>query len=230
VADISYHSLEDDGLMELLWCNGHVVMQSQAPRKPARSEKDLAAVQDDEAAAWFQYPIEDPLERDLFSELFGETPADPGLQARKAEEECAAVAVTAPQARLMPPPRKKACVEDVGVSECAAGGEGTAATEAGGESSMLTIGSSFCGSNHVQTTPRAAPPPRGGRGNNARGGDAATVTSSSMQQPRNCAAAHRSGKRKQRDATENEVRDTAGRVLFSSRNANSWHRINRPIR
>jgi phytochrome-interacting factor 4 len=222
VADISYHSVEDDGLMELQWCNGHVVMQSQAPRKPARSEKDPAAVQDDEAAAWFQYQIEDPLERDLFSELFGEAPADPGLQARKAEEECAAVAVTAPRTRLMPPPRK-ACVED-------AGGKGTGATEAGGESSMLTIGSSFCGSNHVQTTPRAAPPPRGGRANNARARDAATVTSSSMQQPRTCAAAHRSGKRKQRDATENEVRDTAGRALFSSRNANSWHRINRPIR
>ncbi len=87
-----------------------------------------------------------------------------------------------------PPPKKKACVED-------ADAEGAEAVETGGES-MLTIGSSFCGSNHVQTT---TPPPRSGKGKAARARDAATVTSSSMQQPRNCAAAHRSGKRKQRD-------------------------------
>ncbi|KAF2916088.1 hypothetical protein DAI22_09g092750 [Oryza sativa Japonica Group] len=30
---------EDDGLVELLWCNGHVIMQSQAPWKPPRPER-----------------------------------------------------------------------------------------------------------------------------------------------------------------------------------------------
>ncbi|GJN35468.1 hypothetical protein PR202_gb24249 [Eleusine coracana subsp. coracana] len=180
--------------MELLWCNGHVVMQSQAPRKPPRPEKE--AVQENAAAAWFDYPAaEDPLERDLFSALFGDTPAppDPGRASCKAEEECVTTAaVTAPQSRLMPA-LMKARAEDVSGSAAAA------ATEAGGggESSMLTIGSSFCGSNHVQaTTPRAAPP--------VRADDAATVTSSSMMQPqpRRGAAAHRSAKRKQRDAAE----------------------------
>ncbi|KAK3140207.1 hypothetical protein QOZ80_5AG0397580 [Eleusine coracana subsp. coracana] len=177
---------EDGGLMELLWCNGHVVMQSQAPRKPSRPEKEAAAVQENAAAAWFQYPAaEDPLERDLFSALFGDTPAG----ACKAEEVCATT--TAPQSRLMPAPTK-ACPE--GVAGCAE------ATEAGGggESSMLTMGSSFCGSNHVQAPPRAAPRP-------VRADDAATMTSSSMMQPqprRAAAAAHRSGKRKQRDAAE----------------------------
>jgi hypothetical protein len=53
--------------MELLWRNGHVVVQSQAaPRKPAG--KEAAQQQDNDAAAWFQYPAED-----LFSELFGAT-------------------------------------------------------------------------------------------------------------------------------------------------------------
>ncbi|TVU49133.1 hypothetical protein EJB05_00427 [Eragrostis curvula] len=207
---------EDDGLMELLWCNGPVVLQNQAPRKPpARSDKEAAAAaQESEAAAaaWLQYPaVEDPLERDLFSQLFGEAPAagDTGRAACKEEEERAAsaAAATAPRSRLMPPPMEKACLDDVGVvSDCEAGkadgggdGAAAAATEAC-ESSMLTIGSSFCGSNHVQTA-------------RTRARDAATVTSSSMQQPRSscagkagppAAAAHRSGKRKQRDAAETE--------------------------
>ncbi|CAN6338919.1 unnamed protein product [Urochloa humidicola] len=218
---------DDDGLIELLWCNGHVVMQSQAPRKPPRPEKSPAAVaaaaaaQDDEAAAWFQYPAaaaaeeEDPLERDLFSELFGDAQAAAGGgRACKEEAECGSDA--APQSGLMPPPpppREKACcpgdVSDRGAGT--AGGE-HAAAEAG-ESSMLTIGSSFCGSNHVQA-PRGGAPPPGGKGGKAR--DAATVTSSSMR-PRSCttkagghgqpgsAAAHRNGKRKPAsDAAETE--------------------------
>ncbi|KAL6847089.1 hypothetical protein ACP4OV_022942 [Aristida adscensionis] len=213
---------EDDGLIELLWCNGHVVMQSQAPRKPARPDKTPPAaaaaavgVQDDEAtaaaAAWFQYPVEDPLERDLFSELFGVTPAA-AADAGK-EGECGGTAVTAPRSRLMPPPPPQATRGKAGVSDGAVektdGGEGAGvATEAGG-SSMLTIGSSFCGSNHVQA-PRAgagAPPLLRGK---AGARDAATVTSSSMRpwsvasEPRTPAAAHRSaaGKRKPRDATD----------------------------
>ncbi|XP_062202716.1 transcription factor PHYTOCHROME INTERACTING FACTOR-LIKE 13-like isoform X2 [Phragmites australis] len=221
---------EDDGLIELLWCNGHVVMQSQATRKPPRPERAAASatatalgVQNDEAAAWFQYPVEDTLERDLFSELFGETPTDAG---EACKVECGDATVTAPQSGLMPPPRpahaprEKARLEDVdgvsgGVVAKTDGGEGTAATETG-ESSMLTIGSSFCGSNHVQTPRARAPgdgaPPLGSGKADARARNAATVTSSSMQ-PRSCAAktglpgtaAHRSGKRKQRDATETTV-------------------------
>ncbi|RCV19442.1 hypothetical protein SETIT_3G384900v2 [Setaria italica] len=212
---------DDDGLIELMWCNGHVVMQSQAPRKPPRPEKaPAAAVQDDEAAAWFQYPVaaEDPLERDLFTELFGEAQAadDAGSgRACKEEAECAGDA--APQSSgLMPPPRprEKACFGDLGDVE-----DGTAATATAteaGESSMLTIGSSFCGSNHVQT-PRArapfdgAPPPGGAGKAGGKARDAATVTSSSMR-PTSCttkagqpsASANRSGKRKQSDSTDAE--------------------------
>ncbi|RLM99951.1 transcription factor PIF4-like isoform X2 [Panicum miliaceum] len=209
---------DDDGLMELLWCNGHVVMQSQAPRKPTRPEKvaaAAAAAQDDEAAAWFHYPAEDALERDLFTELFGEAQAaDAGSdRACKEEAECGGETATR-RGGLMPPPREKACPGELG--DVAAGGECPATATEAGESSMLTVGSSFCGSNHVQT-PRAratcggaAPPGAAGKaGDRAR--DAATVTSSSMR-PRSCttkagqpsATAHRSGKRRPSDATETE--------------------------
>ncbi|OEL33452.1 Transcription factor PIF3 [Dichanthelium oligosanthes] len=223
---------DDDGHIELLWCNGHVVMQSQAPRKPPRPDKAAAAaaVQDDEAAAWFQFPVEDPLERDLFSELFGEAQAGEAGSGRacKEEDECVGEAA-APQSGLMPPPPRpaqapleKACLGDLGdvsdgaAATTAAGGECAATATEAGESSMLTIGSSFCGSNYVQT-PRArapapcygAPPPVKAGG---RASEAATVTSSSMR-PRSCttkagqpsaSAAHRSGKRKQSHATEIE--------------------------
>ncbi|KAF8655534.1 hypothetical protein HU200_061079 [Digitaria exilis] len=222
---------EDDGLIELLWCNGHVVMQSQAPRKPtARPEKAPAAavampVQDDEAAPWFQYPpAEDTIERDLFFELFGDAQAASGA-CKEEDDECAGDAIAAtPQRRssqIMPPPQEKAAAYLGDLGYLSDGVELTAAaavTEAAAESSMLTIGSSFCGSNHVQT-----PPPRvaaeaagdaGGGGAKAR--DAATVTSSSMW-PRSCttikagnnpgAAAHRSGKRKQQSDAAMETED-----------------------
>jgi phytochrome-interacting factor 4 len=226
---------DDDGLVELLWCNGHVVMQSQAPRKgPTRPEKAPAAVavQDDEAAAWFQYPVaaEDHFERDLFTELFGEASqaaadAAGGGRACKEEAECAGDAAPRSGGMMPPPPRprEKAFAGDLGDVE---DGAAATATEAAGESSMLTIGSSFCGSNHVQT-PRGrapcdgAPPPRaaGKAGGKAR--DAATVTSSSMR-PRSCTTKTGhvqpggGGKRKQSDATDAEVRRTTDRNLVSA--------------
>ncbi|XP_039840214.1 transcription factor PHYTOCHROME INTERACTING FACTOR-LIKE 13-like isoform X2 [Panicum virgatum] len=223
----TFNGGDDDGLMELLWCNGHVVMQSQAPRKPARPEKvaapaaAAAAALDDEAAAWFQYPAEDALERDLFTELFGEAPAaGAGGSGRACKEEagCAGEAAARRSGTMMPPqPRKKACPGDIGdVSDgaaaraAAAGGERAATATEAVESSMLTVGPSFCGSNHVQA-PRAPPPPGAAGKAGGRACDAATVTSSSMR-PRSCttragqagAAAHRSSKRRPSDATETE--------------------------
>ncbi|XP_040385404.1 transcription factor PHYTOCHROME INTERACTING FACTOR-LIKE 13-like isoform X2 [Oryza brachyantha] len=213
---------EDDGLIELLWCNGHVVMQSQAPRKPPRPEKTAtaaAAVAEDESAAWFQYPVvDDVLEKDLFSELFGEMAAA-GDVVRRAPCKEERGAATALQSRMMPPPwpaREKAEFGDVddvcGVSEVVVArtnGDAKVAVETTGESSMLTIGSSICGSNHVQTPPGAAPPPLGNgkAGGAARAREAATVASSSMRsrsctaktEPHNVAAGI-GGKRKQRDA------------------------------
>ncbi|CAD6267017.1 unnamed protein product [Miscanthus lutarioriparius] len=228
---------DDDGLIELLWCNGHVVMQSQALlRKPPRPDKAAApaAVPDDDAAAqaWFQYPVEDPLERDdLFAELFGEAQAAvDGARGACCKEEAERGGDASRQSsRMMPPPLprprdEKACPGD-DAGGCGGPDGATARTSAGcevtegGESSMLTIGSSFCGSNHVQqTTPRArdAVTPPGAAKDVARARNAATDTSSATRS-RSCttksehpgpgaaaAAAHRSGKRKQSDATDAE--------------------------
>ncbi|XP_066356298.1 transcription factor PHYTOCHROME INTERACTING FACTOR-LIKE 13-like [Miscanthus floridulus] len=226
---------DDDGLIELLWCNGHVVMQSQAAlRKPPRPDK-ATAVQDDEAAAasaaqaWFQYPVEDPLERDdLFAELFGEAQAavDAGRGACCKEEAERGGEAARQSSRMMPPPLprprdEKACPGDDGGGPDGAAARTSAGCEVteGGESSMLTIGSSFCGSNHVQqTTPRArdAVTPPGAAKDVARARDAATDTSSATRSRSYttksehrgpgaaAAAAHRSGKRKQSDATDAE--------------------------
>ncbi|KAL5205259.1 hypothetical protein ABZP36_033468 [Zizania latifolia] len=207
---------EDDGLIELLWCNGHVVMQSQAPRKPPRPEKAAAAaMQEEEPAAWFQHPVDDALEKDLFSEMFGEMTAAADVRRAGKEERGP---VTAIQSRLVPPPwtahaaREKAEFGDVddalGVLEVVVaqtGGDLRAAAETG-ESSMLTIGSSICGSNQVQT-PGAARPPGNGMAGAARAHYTATVASSSTRS-RSCTAkteppgAASSGKRRQRDAME----------------------------
>ncbi|CAD6213737.1 unnamed protein product [Miscanthus lutarioriparius] len=73
---------EDDDLIELLWCNGHVVMQSQSHRKvPPRPEKAVAppapasVPQEDEGGLWFPFALADSLDKDIFSEFFYEAPA-----------------------------------------------------------------------------------------------------------------------------------------------------------
>lgn len=70
---------EDDNLIELLWCNGHVVMQSQnhhrkLPPRPPEKAAAAAAVQEDEAGLWFPFALADSLEKDIFSDLFYEAP------------------------------------------------------------------------------------------------------------------------------------------------------------
>ncbi|KAF2908770.1 hypothetical protein DAI22_12g207400 [Oryza sativa Japonica Group] len=230
---------EDDGLVELLWCNGHVVMQSQAPRKPPRPEKTTAAaaaaMAEDESASWFQYPVDDVLEKDLFTELFGEMTAAGGgggdVRRAACKEERGAVAAF--QSRMMPPPwpaRGKAEFGDVddvcGVSEVVmAKMDGAAAAETVGESSMLTIGSSICGSNHVQTPPVGNGKAGAGTAGAARRAhDTATVASSSMRsrsctakaEPRDVAAAGVGGKRKQRGGAAMESGSPSEDVEFES--------------
>ncbi|XP_048531699.1 transcription factor PHYTOCHROME INTERACTING FACTOR-LIKE 13-like [Triticum urartu] len=77
MGDISRPLGEDDDLMELLWCNGNVVMQSQGHRKlPPRPEKVPAppVVQEDEAGLWFPFALADSLDKDIFQDLFCEEP------------------------------------------------------------------------------------------------------------------------------------------------------------
>ncbi|OQU91282.1 transcription factor PIF1 isoform X4 [Sorghum bicolor] len=87
---------EDDDLIELLWCNGHVVMQSQTHRKvPPRPEKQAAVVapappapasvpQEDEGGLWFPFALADSLDKDIFSEFFYEAPAPAAVAAAAA--------------------------------------------------------------------------------------------------------------------------------------------------
>ncbi|XP_040378513.1 transcription factor PHYTOCHROME INTERACTING FACTOR-LIKE 13-like isoform X2 [Oryza brachyantha] len=118
---------DDDSLIELLWCNGHVVMQSQNHRKlpPRPPEKAVAqgaaaAVQEDEGGLWFPFALADSLDKDIFSELFYEAPVaaaaavatGPGVDgdgkpcrdAPMADDEKRAVP-EAPPRDLMPPPK-----------------------------------------------------------------------------------------------------------------------------
>ncbi|ONM02052.1 Transcription factor PIF4 [Zea mays] len=187
---------DDDGLIELMWRNGHVVMQAQAPRKPPRPDDDEAAAA--QAQAWFQYPVEE--RADLFSELFGEAQAAVG----GARGEAARQSI-----RMMPPPPPPPRPAQAPREEKACPGDGGTATATDGAgSSVLTVVSSLCGSNgnHVQAT---AP------GDVARARDVLMVTSSSTTRSRSCTtkseqpgpgpgAARRSGKRKHNDATDAE--------------------------
>ncbi|OEL14962.1 Transcription factor PIF1, partial [Dichanthelium oligosanthes] len=121
---------EDDDLIELLWCNGHVVMQSQNNRKlPPRPEKTPGAAaaatapasvaQDDEACLWFPFALADSLDKDIFSEFFCEAPAaapvvaTTGVEAGKLcrdvpmedDRRGGACAVSDAPRDLMPPPK-----------------------------------------------------------------------------------------------------------------------------
>ncbi|KAM3254110.1 hypothetical protein ACQJBY_047935 [Aegilops geniculata] len=140
---------EDDGLVELLWCSGHVVMQSQAPPRPA--------VRELEAAPWFQYPVVDEddysVERDLFSEIFGGMPADGAGRPCKEEDKQrgAPDAVTALRSGVMPPAllTGKAGLHGDGP-------RGSPASEAG-DSSVVTMGSRrVCGGSNQAQTPHVS--------------------------------------------------------------------------
>ena len=85
----------DQELVELLWQNGQVVLNSQTHRKPVVNSFDSRQVQksfqstlrtsepfgnssnliqEDETVSWIQYPIEDPFEQELCSNLLPELP------------------------------------------------------------------------------------------------------------------------------------------------------------
>ncbi|KAJ0963258.1 hypothetical protein J5N97_028380 [Dioscorea zingiberensis] len=69
-------------LSELLWRNGHVVMQSQTNRKPVSIENESkqdqkneegikwSLFQEDESGSWLQYALDDSIEKDFSSYFF----------------------------------------------------------------------------------------------------------------------------------------------------------------
>ncbi|XP_028798160.1 transcription factor PIF4 [Neltuma alba] len=93
----------DQELVELIWQNGQVVMNSQTQRKPAANSIDSRQfqkndqstiranesygnsshlIQDDDAVSWIQYPLEDPLDQQLCSNILSELPSS-GLESGK---------------------------------------------------------------------------------------------------------------------------------------------------
>ncbi|PWZ55471.1 hypothetical protein Zm00014a_023467 [Zea mays] len=74
----------DDDLVELLWHNGSVVAQPQAHHRPAPpSDRDPLGTNDitaEETAAWFPDTLDDPLEKDLYTQLWYSTIADAAPQ------------------------------------------------------------------------------------------------------------------------------------------------------
>ncbi|KAK1645705.1 hypothetical protein QYE76_063510 [Lolium multiflorum] len=184
MADASRPLGEDDDLMELLWCNGHVVMQSQGHRKlPPRPEKPAPApaVQEDDAGLWFPFALADSLDKDIFSDLFCDVPP-PGA-ADKASRE-----VDCKPSELMPPPKSThvsssqrqqqsmsmSLADNAGeLSDLVQARAGkAAAVDEGASSTLSPIGASFCGSNQVQVQ-RGAASEQGRAGTTAYGGGSA---------------------------------------------------------
>ncbi|XP_019052143.1 PREDICTED: transcription factor PIF4-like isoform X2 [Nelumbo nucifera] len=85
----------DNGLAEILWQNGQVVLHSQTRKKPGLAPnesrqlqksdqstfkgcgsfgKSSNLIQDDETASWIQFPFEDSLEKEFCSDFFCELP------------------------------------------------------------------------------------------------------------------------------------------------------------
>ncbi|XP_048328256.2 transcription factor PIF4 isoform X1 [Ziziphus jujuba] len=87
----------ENELVELLWRNGQVVLQSQTQRKPSFNPTDQPRqihkhdqegiraggsfgnssnlIHDDEAVSWIQYPLEDSFEKEFCSNFFTELPS-----------------------------------------------------------------------------------------------------------------------------------------------------------
>ncbi|KAK9038416.1 hypothetical protein V6N11_023287 [Hibiscus sabdariffa] len=82
---------QDNELVELLWENGQVVLNSQTHRKQVQKNDQPTVragglsygnssnlIHDDETVSWIHYPIEDPFEKEFCSNLFSELPlSDP---------------------------------------------------------------------------------------------------------------------------------------------------------
>jgi phytochrome-interacting factor 4 len=70
--------------VELLWHNGSVVAQHQAHHRPAppsdRDRPGTSGLTAEETAAWFPDTLDDPLEKDLYTQLWYNTIADSAPQ------------------------------------------------------------------------------------------------------------------------------------------------------
>ncbi|CAH9072908.1 unnamed protein product [Cuscuta epithymum] len=178
----------DHNLVELLWRNGQVVMHSQTLKKPAADPNEasqpvkhdpptsIAAgsvlgnptggglIQNEDAASWLNYPVVyDSFERELCGPFLPEIPsAHPvaaldifGLSQPPNHNNSHAPAMPPPGAQILNNLRNRPRGEDPHGREC----------------SVMTVGSSHCGSNQVAIDPTFNRNSRGGGGGNGGGGD-----------------------------------------------------------
>ncbi|XP_062214411.1 transcription factor PHYTOCHROME INTERACTING FACTOR-LIKE 13-like isoform X2 [Phragmites australis] len=68
----------DDDLVELLWHNGSIVAQPQAHQRPAPSDRPSSSgLTGEETAAWFPDTLDDALEKNLYTQLWYSSIANP---------------------------------------------------------------------------------------------------------------------------------------------------------
>nr|KYP73322.1 Transcription factor PIF4 [Cajanus cajan] len=159
----------DQEFVELLWQNGQVVMHSQTHKQPVGNSSNLRQVQktdqstlrtsgpyensskldQENAAPWIQYPFEDPSEQEFCSNLLPELPpceVESYKPIRQMEEGKNAnfFASSAPHltsiSQPLPPNMKPSTSQKTSAN--------TSQGEAG-EYSVITVGSSHCGSNNI---------------------------------------------------------------------------------
>nr|AKN09656.1 basic helix-loop-helix transcription factor [Salvia miltiorrhiza] len=123
----------EEEIMELLWQNGQVVVQSQNQKPPKRTdscggsgevvippEREIRStaeehqhlfMQEDEMASWLQYPLDDSFDRDFYADLLYSAPPPPPLITATANAQPRAAAeirpppIQTPVARPDNPPR-----------------------------------------------------------------------------------------------------------------------------
>jgi len=185
---VNLHRLDHE-LVELLWQNGQVVMHSQANRKLPGNSSNLRQMQkttlrtsepnldQEEAAPWIQYPLDDPLEQGLCSNLLSELPPPCEVESyykpiRELEEEKFAniFSPSPSQENLMSAPGlhvpdSSQKINDFGASRkvlnfphfsaprnVSSPSQKTAVNlsqSVAREHSVITVGSSHCSSNHI---------------------------------------------------------------------------------
>lgn len=104
-------------LVELLWKNGQVVFHSQTHRKPSLSPNDSRQfqkhdqpallrgessenssnlIQNEDSLSWIQYPLEDPFEKELYSNFLSQSPPSDTKEVDKPTKESMLVKFGAP--------------------------------------------------------------------------------------------------------------------------------------
>ncbi|XP_038994555.1 transcription factor PIF4-like [Hibiscus syriacus] len=167
---------QDNELVELLWENGQVVLNSQNHRKQVQKDDQptLRAgslsygdssnlVHDDGTVSWIQYPIEDSFEKEFFSNFFSQLPSSDPMEAdndnnkpsRQPDHHKTAAnsnQLTVNYSMQMPPPNFQfdSAQEKKNSQDLSTSNGGNSIGREVKERSGMAVGSSYCGSNQVR--------------------------------------------------------------------------------